>query len=208
MQTIMNLKERVKQNHKLKKLVLNLLMPTGRPRPRFWVRWFVNPFIHKKGSKSRVSGKARMDVLPFNKFTMGAGAVIEDYALINNGMGDVSIGDDSFVGLYTVVIGPVEIGKKVIIAQHVAISGLNHGFEDVNVAIKDQKCTTGKIVIEDESWIGANAVVTSGVTVGKHSIVAAGSIVTKDVPPFSIVAGNPARIIKQYNSTTRLWEKV
>jgi acetyltransferase-like isoleucine patch superfamily enzyme len=56
-------------------------------------------------------------------------------------------------------------------------------------------------------WIGANVVVVAGVTIGKHAIVAAGSIVTKNVPAYSVVAGNPARIIKQYNTVTGKWDR-
>jgi len=70
-----------------------------------------------------------------------------------------------------------------------------------------QKVTTKPIVIEDEAWIGANAVITAGVTVGKHSVVAAGAVVTKDIPPYSIAVGNPARVIKRYNFETGIWEK-
>jgi len=57
-------------------------------------------------------------------------------------------------------------------------------------------------------WIGANAVVVAGITIGTHSIVAAGSVVTKDVPDFTIVGGNPAKILKQYNGDTKEWERV
>lgn len=155
-----------------------------------------------------VRGKARLDVLPFNPFTLGADAVIEEYAVVNNGMGAVHIGNNTFVGLFDVVIGPVTIGDHVIIAQNVVISGLNHGYEDVNIPIKDQPCTTAEIIIEDECWIGANAVITAGVRIGKHSVVAGGSVVTKNVPAYSIVGGNPAKVLKQYNPDSGLWEKV
>jgi len=71
-----------------------------------------------------------------------------------------------------------------------------------------QKVETKPIVIEDQVWIGANAVVTAGVTVGKHSIVAAGCVVVKNVPPYAIVGGNPGRLLKQYNHETKVWERV
>jgi len=73
--------------------------------------------------------------------------------------------------------------------------------------ISRQKQSTSMIVIEDEVWIGANVVIVAGVTVGKHSVIAAGSVVTKDVPPFSIVVGNPAKVLKYYNQETRQWER-
>ncbi len=106
------------------------------------------------------------------------------------------------------MIGPLQIGNDVMIAQHVVISALNHGYADVTLPISLQPVTTKPVVIEDEAWIGANAVITAGVRVGKHAVVAAGSVVTKDVLPYSIVAGNPARLIKKYNALTGAWESV
>lgn len=167
----------------------------------------MNPFYHKKGTKAVIKSKARIDVLPFNPFSIGKNSVVEDYAVVNNGMGPVHIGHDTFIGLFDVVIGPVSIGNSVIIAQNVVLSGLNHGFEDVNIPIKNQPCSTAEIVIEDECWIGANAVITAGVRIGKHSVVAGGSVVTKDVPPYAVVGGNPAKVLKRYNFETSAWER-
>ncbi len=182
-------------------------MPRNQARPRWWVRNFINPFYHRKGDNAVFRSTARLDVLPFNGFSVGNHSVVEDYAVINNGMGPVAIGAHTFVGLYGVVIGPVTIGDHVIIAQHVVISGLNHGYEDVTMPIKDQPCSAAEIVIEDECWIGANVVITAGVRIGKHAVVAAGSVVTKDVPAYTIVGGNPARVLKRYNFLTAAWEK-
>ncbi|WP_255474293.1 acyltransferase [Pontibacter qinzhouensis] len=203
----MNLIQKIKTDTRLKAIALYMLMPKNQARPRWWVRQFLNPFYHKKGKSAVFRGKSRLDVLPFNPFSVGSNAVIEDYAVVNNGMGPVHIGSDTFIGLFDVVIGPATIGNKVIIAQHVVISGLNHGYENVHVPIKDQPCTTAEIVIEDNCWIGANAVITAGVRIGKHAVVAAGSVVTKDVPAYSVVGGNPAKVLKQFNLSTGQWEK-
>ena len=204
----MSLKSYVDQRPALKRLIHWLLIPTNQARPRLWVSWFVNPFIHKRHSSSVVRSKVRLDVLPFNAFSLGAHSTVESFCVVNNGVGDVHIGSHSTVGIGSVVIGPVHIGNDVIIAQHVVFSGLNHSYEDISVAIHRQPVTTRPIVIEDECWIGANAVITAGVTIGKHSVVAGGSVVTKNVPPYSVVGGNPARLLKQYNSTNGKWEKV
>jgi acetyltransferase-like isoleucine patch superfamily enzyme len=64
------------------------------------------------------------------------------------------------------------------------------------------------IVIEDDTWIGANVVVTAGVTIGKHCVIAAGAVVTNSIPPFSIAVGNPARVIKQFDFISNEWKKV
>lgn len=203
----MDLATKIKANASLKKKVLWLLLPRGEARPRWWVSAFINPFYHHRGKGAKIRRTVRLDVVPFNKFTLGNKAVIEDYTVVNNGMGHIIIGSSSFIGLHNTIIGPVEIGDNVIIAQHVTVSGLNHSYEDINIPIKAQPCITKKISIGNDSWIGANSVITAGVTIGKHAIIAAGSIVTKHVPDYSIVAGNPARIIKAYDFNTRQWEK-
>lgn len=197
----------LKRNPKLKKLLLFLLIPSNQARPRLWVSWFINPFIHKKCKGALIRRRTRMDVLPFNQFSIGANSTVEDFSTINNGLGDVIIGSNTRIGLSNVIIGPVTIGNHVILAQNIVASGMNHGYEDINTPIRLQKCTASPVIIEDECWIGANTVITAGVTIGKHSVVAAGSVVTKNVPPYCIVAGNPAKIIKAYNPVTEAWEK-
>lgn len=198
----------IKENERLKKFFHYLMIPSGQARPRVWIRLLVNPFIHYRGKGSIIRNTVRMDVFPFGEFSLGERSIIESYATINNGVGSVKIGSDVRIGISNVIIGPVTIGSHVILAQNIVVSGLNHGYEEVTIPIHQQKCTTKEIFIGDESWIGANAVIVAGVRIGKHAIVAAGSVVTKDVPEFSIVAGNPARLIKQYNAETKAWEKV
>lgn len=203
----MSLLHRIKNNPRLKKLLLYLLMPRNQARPRWWVSLCVNPFVHQKGKGALIRRRTRMDVLPFNKFSIGANSTIEDFSVVNNGMGEVKIGFGSRIGMSNTIIGPVTIGNNVILAQNVVISALNHGYEDIHTPIRLQPCKTAIVTVGDDSWVGANAVITSGVTLGKHVVVAAGSVVTKNVPDYSIVAGNPARILKQYNSETKQWEK-
>ncbi len=204
----MGIAETIKSNKSLKKFVHFLLIPRGQARPRLWVKYFVNPFYHKRGKNSVIRRRTRIDVLPFNAFSLGEGSTIEDFSTINNGVGAVIIGNNSRIGIGNVVIGPVTVGNNVILAQNIVISGLNHGYEDIDLPIHKQPVSTAPIFIEDDSWIGANVVVTAGVTIGKHCVVAAGAVVTKDIPPFSIAVGNPARVIKQYNKQTGKWEKV
>ncbi|MFY0255816.1 acyltransferase [Chitinophaga sp. 30R24] len=204
----MNLKNNIKQNPRLKQLALYLLMPRHQARPRTWVRWFINPFRHKKGKGALIRRRTRIDVLPFQPFNLGSYSTIEDFATINNGMGAVVIGNHVRVGIGNVVIGPVTIGHHVILAQNVVLSGLNHGYTDPVIPIALQPCTIAPIQIDDDCWIGANSVITAGVHIGKHSVVAGGSVVTKNVPPYSVVAGNPAKVIRRYQESTGVWEKV
>lgn len=204
----MGLKEKIKSNNKLKKLVHWSILIPKQTRPRLWIKWFVNPFYHKKGKGAIVRPRTRMDVVPWNKFELGVDSTIEDFSAINNGVGPVIIGDRTKIGLSNTIIGPVTIGNDIRLAQNITLSGLNHNYEDVSMPIHVQGVSTAPIIIEDETWIGANVVVVAGVTIGKHSIVAAGSIVTKDIPPYSVAVGNPARVLKKYNPETKIWEKV
>jgi acetyltransferase-like isoleucine patch superfamily enzyme len=204
----MSLLNTIKSKPGLKRFLHWLLIPTGQARPRLWVRTFVTPVIHKKGKGTIIRNSVRMDVFPFNKFIIGANSIIEDFSTINNGVGDVFIGDNSGIGLSNVIIGPVTIGNYVMLAQNIVISGLNHGYEDVNVPPRLQKVVTKQITIEDNVWIGANTVVTAGVTIGKHAIIGAGSVITKDIPQYTVAVGNPARVIKKYDFETSTWQKV
>jgi acetyltransferase-like isoleucine patch superfamily enzyme len=204
----MEIKKRIQTNKQLKKIIHRLLIPKGEARPRFWVKCFINPFIHKRGKGAIIRRRTRLDVLPFNQFILGNYSTIEDFSTINNGVGDVIIGHQTLIGMGNTIIGPITIGNNVIFAQNIVASALNHDYKDISLPIGLQKILTDSITIEDDCWIAANAVITAGVTIGKHAIIAAGAIVTKDVPPFSVVAGNPAKVIKQYNPETKVWEKV
>jgi acetyltransferase-like isoleucine patch superfamily enzyme len=204
----MGLKEIILRNAGLKKFSHWMLFPTNDPRPRAWVNVLLNPFYHRRGHGVRIRRSVRMDVVPFNDLSIGAGTIIEDFSVINNGVGSVYIGIDVMIGMSNVIIGPVSLGDKVILAQHVVVSGLNHGYRDPHTAIKDQPVETAAIEIGDNCWLGANVVVTAGVTIGKHCIIAAGSVVTKSVPPYSVAVGNPARVIRTYDSASDSWVKV
>ncbi len=204
----MSLAEKIKGNPGLKKIVHRMLLPKAEARPRLWVRIILNRFFHKRGSGSKIRFRTRIDVLPFNQFVLGRNSIIEDFSTINNGVGDVLIGDNSLIGMGNVIIGPVKIGNNVIFAQNIVASGLNHQYQDTEVAILNQPVNTAQIVVEDDCWIAANVVLTAGVTIGKHAVIGAGSVVTKDVPPFSVATGNPARVIKKYNANIAQWERV
>ncbi len=204
----MSLKEKVKSNPKLKQLVHWMLIPKNEARPRWWVKLLVNPIIHKKGKGATIRRRTRVDVLPFNRFMLGVGSTIEDFCTINNGVGDVIIGNHSLIGMGNTIIGPITIGNHVIFAQNIVASALNHEYRDVTQPIHAQPILTAPIVIEDECWIAANAVITSGVTIGKHSVIAAGAVVTKNIPPYSVAVGNPAKVIKRYDFETKAWIRV
>ena len=80
--------------------------------------------------------------------------------------------------------------------DYAILSGLNHNFSDCQQIIERQGVSTEAIIIENDVWIGANTVITAGVHIGSHAVIGAGSVVTKDVPAYTIVAGCPAKIIR------------
>lgn len=192
---------------RIKKIAVWAVIHPYAARPRWWVRVFVTPFTSKRGRGSMIRSSARLDILPNHRFELGYRSIIESYATINNGVGDVVIKDNTRIGLCCTVIGPAEIGSNVRLAQNIVISGLNHNYQDITKPITEQGVMATPIVISDDVWIGANSVITAGVTIGRHSVIAAGSVVTHSIPDFSIAAGSPAKVIKQYDHQLRAWVK-
>ena len=191
-----SIREGLKSSPKLKRFLDYLIMNQRDARPRWYIR-LIAPLYQHRGRGSKIYHSVRMDTPPYRKFSLGRRSVVESYACINNAVGDVIIGDHTRIGLHCTVIGPVTIGSHVNLAQGITITALNHNFEDTAKGIDEQGITTKQVVIGDDVWIGTNAVILPGVTIGHHSVVAAGAVVTKDVPPHSLVAGIPAKVIKQ-----------
>ena len=109
----------------------------------------------------------------------------------------------------------VETGNNVLIASKVFISDICHGeyadienMSDPNEHPNDRKLSAKPVIIHDDVWIGEMVSILPGVEIGKGSIIGANSVVTKSIPDYSIAAGNPAKVIKQYNFNTKRWEKI
>ena len=183
----------------LKRLIDYVLMNQRDARPRWFVR-LVAPLYQHRGRGSKVYRSVRMDTPPYRRFWLGRRSVVESYCCINNAVGDVTIGDYSRIGIHCTVIGPVSIGNHVNLAQGITVTALNHNFSDTTQRIDQQGITTRPVVISDDVWIGANAVILPGVTIGQHAVVAAGAVVTKDVPPYSVVGGVPATVLKKISN--------
>ncbi|UYO40492.1 CatB-related O-acetyltransferase [Rhodopseudomonas palustris] len=110
--------------------------------------------------------------------------------------GRVSIGNDVYIGAYSYLDGNISIGNDVMLANNVTIVGGDHVFRTVGVAtFAAPREHWNRTTIEDNCWIGHGAIILNGVTVGQGAIVAAGAIVTRDVAPYDIVAGNPAKVL-------------
>ena len=191
-----SIRERFKQAPLLKKWVDWLIMNPTETRPRWFIR-LMAPFYQHRGRGSVIHRSVRMDTPPYRRFSLGRKSVIESFSCINNAMGDVIIGDHTRVGLHNTIIGPVTIGSHVNLAQGITVTALNHNFSDSTLRIDEQGVSTTPVVIGDDVWIGANAVVLPGVHIGRHVVVAAGAVVTRDVPDGCVVAGVPATIKKR-----------
>ena len=189
-------RNKLKNNPKWKKFIDWAIMNQVETRPRWFIR-LLAPLYQHRGKHSVIHRSARMDTPPYRIFSLGDYSVVESFACINNAVGDVIIGDHTRIGLHNTIIGPVDIGSHVNLAQGITVTALNHNFDDTNKRIDEQGVSTNPVTIEDDVWIGANAVILPGVTIGEHCVVAAGSVVTKDVPPHSLVAGVPAKVMKQ-----------
>lgn len=116
-------------------------------------------------------------------------------------LGTITIGDNCGLGanvtVHSSVNGSVKIGSNVLIAGHVYLGGGQYHTARTDISIAEQGHIEGlRLEIGDNCWIGANATVVNGVTVGRDAIIAAGAVVTKDVPPFAIVGGVPAKVIR------------
>ena len=187
------IRQGLKESPKMKRFLDYLIMNQRDARPRWYIRLLAPLYQHRAWS-SKIYWSVRMDTPPYRRFRLGRKSVIESYCCINNAVGDVTTGDHTRVGIHCTVIGPVCIGNQ---AQGITVTALNHNFADSNRKIDEQGISTKPVVIGDDVWIGANAVILPGVTIGRHVVVAAGAVVTKDVPDYSLVAGVPAKEIKK-----------
>ncbi len=118
--------------------------------------------------------------------------------------GNIHLGNGVIIGVNALFLSTdahIYIGNKVIFGPRVSIITGNHQIDQIGVFIADEVPKTKKcdadVVIEDDVWIGANAIILKGVTIGRGSVIGAGSVVTKSVAPYTVNAGNPCRFIKE-----------
>lgn len=120
---------------------------------------------------------------------------------------NLKIGDNFYIGKYSIIECDATIGDNVILANHVALIGrYDHNYQQIGTPIRlssqirdkhyNWKGLTQSIIVENDVWIGFGAIILSGTKIGAGSIIAAGSVITKDVEPYSIYGGNPAKKIR------------
>jgi acetyltransferase-like isoleucine patch superfamily enzyme len=142
-----------------------------------------------------------LEALREGRLEIGAGALLEPGVWITApGSARVRIGQGTFLNMGVMLAAErlVEIGDHCMLANGCFVTDASHRYDDPELPITWQGFESkGPTVIGDNCWLGANVVVTSGVSIGKRCVVGANSVVTKDVEPFSIVAGAPARVVRK-----------
>ena len=180
-----------------------------------WIESFLSYLPGKLGTTLRTfwyryrwEKPSNARVRPLSQFISPKNICFEGQASLGRGAffsaegGKIKIGD-SFSANTNIHInasggGKISLGKNVLIGPNVVMRTSNHNFSDKNKNIKDQGHNSGDIHIEDNVWIGSNCVILSNVTIGKGAVIAAGAVVNKDVLPFTVVGGIPAKKIKEY----------
>ena len=138
-------------------------------------------------------------------------ARISIYDVENTNESVVQIEDECYIGynLSILALAKIHIGRKVLIASNVLITSQNHGINPESTEYYMDQALNGKeVYIGEGSWIGEKTCILPGVNIGKKCVIGAGSVVTKDIPDYCISAGNPAKIIKQYDFEQHKWKKV
>lgn len=148
---------------------------------------------------AEIQGLSRRGITLGDRVTVGRFASIRPSGNYGGEIGEgLVVGDDSNIGAYCYIgcSGFIQIGSNVMMSPRVSLYAENHNYADATRSMKEQGVTREYIVVEDDCWIASHAVVVAGVTIGRGSIIAAGTVVTKDVPPYSIVAGVPGRVVR------------
>lgn len=144
-----------------------------------------------------IDALSRTGVTVGDNVSIGAYTIIEASGILTRLGEGFAIGRNSNLGDYCYVgaAGGVSIGENVLIGQRVSFHSENHIFLRTDLPIKAQGTTQQGIVVEDDCWLGSGAIILDGVTIHRGSVVAAGSVVNKNVPPYSVVGGVPAVLV-------------
>ena len=137
--------------------------------------------------------------------------------MVSLGGGKIEVGKVATVSMFSRIgaIGYVKIGDYVEMGPNCFIADYNHEYENIDVPIKRQGVRfsamidgSPNVVIGDGSWLGTHVVVAGNIKIGKHCVIGANSVVSKDIPDYCVAVGSPAKVVKRYNFATREWEKV
>jgi len=162
-------------------------------------------YIAYKPLFKKVNGRFNIDtgvtILGFENIQLGKNITfMKNSYIYAHDNGELIVGDNFTLNTNSQLgasFGKIVIGKNCAIASNCVLRASNHNFDNPNIPFREQGHSYGEIIIEDDIWIASNCVITPNTKIGKGSIIGAGSVVTKDVKPYSIMGGVPAKIIRQ-----------
>lgn len=178
---------------------------------------FFAPFYGDYGIGSKIQ-RPRIILVNKKHIFLGKNVCIRPYARIEpiiNWHGQkfnpkIEIEDNVTIeqNIHLICAEKVFIGNSTLISSFVFITDLNHDFEDVSLSVMQQGLSVIPTIIDKNCFIGTGVKIMAGVHIGEHSVIGANAVVTHDIPPFSVAAGIPARVIKKFSFETNQWEKV
>lgn len=154
--------------------------------------------------------RGRENIYIGNHTTILNGVRMQVYNDLTGKQSKIKIGDNCYIGYNNTFLagGNITLEDGVLMASNILISSENHSIDPESPDYyMNQKLSCAPIIVGEGTWIGEKVSILSGVTIGKKCVIGAGSIVTKDIPDFSIAVGSPAKVIKKYNFNTHEWEK-
>jgi len=160
-------------------------------------------------SNCEIQGLSKSGVIFGDNVTVGSFAMIRPSGYYGREIGQgVKIGDRSNIGAYCYLgaSGGITIGQDVLMGPRVSLFAENHNHDRTDIPMRAQGCTRQAIAIGDDCWLGSGSIILAGVHIGRGSIIAAGAIVTQNIPPYSIVGGNPARVIRSRRMAVKTTE--
>jgi len=151
------------------------------------------------GRKVKINHNVYLDCSNNGKINLNDNVTLNHFCQLQARKGSITFGINSEMNNFSLIYSGgsnIIIGNNVLIGPRVNIIGYSHEFSEKSIPIREQKCISKNIYIEDDVWIGAQCTIFAGIRIGKGSVIGAGSIVTKDILPFTINVGNPCTKIK------------
>lgn len=171
-------------------------------KPLSFIGSRVTIFVSKENTNlgKHISIQDNVFIQSNGTISLGDSTIIKRDAYLIINTGSLIAGKNCGIGKRSEISvngGKIKLGDNVRLASNVFITNANHKIEDIHTPIMEQGILTNDVIIEDDVWIGHGAIILPGVVIGRSSVIGAGSVVTKNVPDYSIVAGNPAKVIRK-----------